>query len=77
MQLLSLNQVAARLGICRRMAENLLAAGRLPPPIKFGRVRRWADDQVDAMIKAEIERAAGSVTPAPPARRGAGRPRSE
>ena len=77
MQLLSLNEVAARLGICRRMAENLLASGRLPPPVRFGRARRWSDDQVDAMIKAEVERAGGHVTPAPPARRGAGRPRSE
>ena len=76
MQLLTLNQVAARLGVCRRMAENLLAAGRLPPPVRFGRVRRWADEQVDAMIKAEIERACGgSSMPAAPRRRG--RPRSE
>ena len=75
MQLLSLNQVAARLGICRRMAENLLAAGRLPPPVRFGRARRWSDEQVDTMIKAEIERAGGYSMPAPRARRG--RPRSE
>ena len=77
MRLLSLDEVAARLGICRRMAENLLASGRLPPPVRFGRARRWGDEQLDAFIKAEIERAGGHVMPATRARRGAGRPRSE
>ena len=78
MQLLTLDEVAARLGVCRRTAENLLASGRLPRPVRFGRVRRWADEQVDAMIKAEVERAGGGVgfsMPAVPRRRG--RPRSE
>ena len=75
MQLLTLNEVAARLGVCRRTAENLLASGRLPPPIKFGRARRWADDQLDAMIKAEVERAGGYSMPAVLPRRG--RPRSK
>lgn len=75
MQLLTLNEVAARLGVCLRMAENLLASGRLPPPVRFGQARRWADEQVDAFIKAEVERAAGYSMPAPRARRG--RPRSE
>ena len=75
MQLLSLNEVAARLGVCRRMAENLLASGRLPPPVRFGRARRWSDEQLDAFIKAEVERAGGYSMPATPARRG--RPRSE
>ena len=76
MQLLTLNEVAARLGVCRRTAENLLASGRLPQPIRFGRVRRWADDQLDAMIKGEIERAGGYSMPAPQVRR-RGRPRSK
>ena len=75
MQLLTLNEVAARLGVCRRMAENLLASGRLPPPVRFGRVRRWADEQLDAFIKSEIERAGGYSMPATTrARRG--RPRT-
>ncbi len=76
MQLLTLDEVAARLGVCRRMAENLLASGRLPPPVRFGRARRWSDAQVDGFISAEVERAGGSLMPATRARRGPGRPRS-
>ena len=75
MQLLTLNQVAARLGVCRRMAENLLASGRLPPPVRFGRARRWSDEQLDQFIKTEVERAGGYSMPTTRARRG--RPRAE
>ena len=74
MQLLTLDEVAARLGVCRRTAESLLAAGRLPRPVRFGRARRWADQQLDAFIKAEIERVGGYAMPATRGRRG--RPRT-
>ena len=74
MQLLTLDEVAARLGVCRRTAESLLAAGRLPRPVRFGRARRWADEQLDAFIKAEIERAGGYSMPTMRGRRG--RPRT-
>ena len=43
----------------RWTAESLLASGRLPRPVRFGRARRWADEQLDAFITAEIERAGG------------------
>ena len=71
MQMLTLDDVAARLGVCRRTAETLLAGGRLPKPARFGRVRRWSDAQIDAFIQAEIERADGR----PGVRRG--RPRND
>ncbi len=76
-QMLNLDEVADRLGMCRRTAENHLASGRLPKPARFGRLRRWSDEQIDAFIKAEIERVGGNEAPAVPRPRGPGRPRSE
>lgn len=78
MQMLTLNEVAARLGVCRRTAEVLLAEGRLPPPVRFGRVRRWSDAQIDQFIQEEIDRVAGTPSPVPPQqpRSGRGRPRN-
>lgn len=75
MQMLTLNDVAARLGLCRRTVEQLLAEGRLPRPVRFGRVRRWSDEQINAFIQAEVERAGGHLEP-PATRRGPGRPRT-
>ena len=77
MQMLTLDQVADRLGVCRRTAENLLAAGRLPRPVRFGRVRRWSDEQVNEFIAAEVRQVGGghSASASPPRR--LGRPRTE
>ena len=79
MQMLNIKQVAARLGVCVRTAENHLASGRLPKPARFGRLRRWSDEQIDAFIKAEIERVGGSDTGGgtPGLGLGRGRPRSK
>jgi excisionase family DNA binding protein len=78
MRMLKIDEVAARLGVCRRTAEAMLAEGRLPKPVRFGRLRRWSDEQIDQLIVAEVARAGGSVAPAAPERRrGPGRPRSE
>lgn len=77
MRMLDINEVAVRLGVCRRTAEAMLAEGRLPRPVRFGRLRRWSEDQMDAWIAAEVVRfGGGSAIPAAP-RRGPGRPRSE
>lgn len=78
MRMLSLKEVAERLGVCLRKAETMLAEGRLPKPVRFGRLRKWSEDQLDEWIAAEVSRAGGSVVPAEPERRrGPGRPRSE
>ena len=81
MRMLNIDEVAARLGVCRRTAEAMLAEGRLPRPVRFGRLRRWSDEQIDQTIVAEVARAGagGSVVSAElvQRRRGPGRPRSE
>ena len=76
MRMLDLNEVADRLGVCRRTAEKMLAEGRLPRPVRFGRLRKWSEDQMDAWIVAEVARVGGGSVPAAP-RRGPGRPRTE
>ena len=76
MRMLNIDEVAGRLGVCRRTAEAMLAEGRLPRPVRFGRLRKWSEDQIDAFIVAEVARVGGSETPAAPRPRGPGRPRS-
>ncbi|MHB1671626.1 MAG: helix-turn-helix transcriptional regulator [Acidiferrobacter sp.] len=66
--------MAARLGVCRRTVEKLLAEGRLPPPARFGRARRWGEGQIETVIQAEIERAEAGGR-AQRARRGREQPR--
>ena len=78
MQMLNIKQVAERLGVCVRKAETMLAEGRLPKPVRFGRLRKWSEAQMDEWIGAEVERVGGSGTggdgtPGP----GRGRPRSK
>ena len=77
MRMLSLKEVAARLGVCLRTAEKMLAEGRLPKPVRIGRLRKWSEDQIDAWIVAEVSRVNGGSAPAAPAPRprGPGRPR--
>ncbi len=77
MRMLSIDEVAERLGVCRRKAEQMLADGRLPRPVRFGRLRKWSEDQLNAFIVAEVERVGGSTAPAAPRPRGPGRPRSD
>ena len=61
-----------------RKIEQMLAAGELPPPIRFGRVRRWLIEDVHGWLRA---RSPQSSTPIGPAstelcRPTAGRPRT-
>ena len=74
MQMLDLNQVAAKLGISRRTAEALLVAGQLPRPVLLGRQRRWPDVQIDEAMLEASRKAQADSKPAP--RRGRGRPRN-
>lgn len=53
----------------RRTIERMLAAGGLPPPVRFGRSRRWSGQQIDDWIAARVAAAAGTGP------RGPGRPR--
>jgi excisionase family DNA binding protein len=77
MRMLSLKEVAGRLGVCARTAETLLAEGRLPKPVRFGRLRKWSEDQIDAWIAAEVARVNGNEAPVVSRPRGPGRPRSD
>ena len=76
MRMLDIDEVAARLGVCRRTAEAILAEGRLPRPVRFGRLRRWGEDQIDTWIAAEVARFSGGPAAPAAAGRGPGRPRS-
>lgn len=71
MQMHDINEFARRLRISRRMTELLLARGELPAPVRLGRLRRWADDQIDSYIRKRVEALGGDGT----GRRGPGRPR--
>ena len=78
MRMLNIDEVAERLGVCRRKAEQMLADGRLPRPVRFGRLRKWSEDQIDEWIAEEVARVVGgNEAPAAPRLRGPGRPRSQ
>lgn len=51
-RLLTVRELAARLGISTRQAWKLLAAGRLPAPLRLGRSVRWRAATVDRWIAA-------------------------
>lgn len=46
MRMLDIQAVADILSISRRKAEQMLACGELPQPIRFGRLRRWHPDSI-------------------------------
>jgi len=44
------DQMADLLGCTQRTVANLLAAGRIPKPVRLGRLVRWPVSQVDEWI---------------------------
>lgn len=73
MQTYDIKEWQARLKICRRQAEIMIARGELPPPIRIGKLRRWTDAQIDRWI---CERASAvEVASSPSPSHGRGRPR--
>jgi len=60
-----------RLQMSRRGIEDLLARGEIPQPVRFGRVRRWSDEQIETYIRERVEAVCGVDVP-----RGPGRPRA-
>lgn len=50
-QMLSVYEVAKRLGICTRGVRRLVAAGALPPPVKVGASSRWFESDVFAYLE--------------------------
>lgn len=69
-QMYDIMEWTRRLGICRRQAELMVADGRIPAPVRIGRIRRWTEAQIDGWIaeQVEIARTCASV-------RDVGRPR--
>jgi predicted DNA-binding transcriptional regulator AlpA len=49
--LLSIGEVAGRLGICRRTLEREINRGRFPRPLKIGKASRWEVGDVVAYIE--------------------------
>ena len=76
--LLSLTDLAQRLHISKRKLEQMIAGGEVPPPLRFGRVRRWHP----AIIERYLAQLAGLMDPDPspdpePRSRPRGRPRGK
>ena len=71
MHMHDITEFARRLGVSRRLVEMMLARGDLPPPVRFGRARRWSDATIDQFITERSAAAAGDQ------HRGPGRPRAE
>jgi predicted DNA-binding transcriptional regulator AlpA len=58
---LTLNEVAARAGLCRQTLMKRVKAGRFPPPLGWGvRIWLWDPDVVEAFLAGR--RARGKVT---------------
>ena len=49
-RLLTLNETARRLSICRRSLERLMAAGKFPRPLKIGRSSRVPESDVASYL---------------------------
>ncbi len=72
MQTYDIREWQARLKICRRQAEIMIARGELPPPIRIGKLRRWTDEQINGWISERV----ASSTPTTINHKHTGRPRS-
>ena len=56
-ELLPLKSVLARTGYGRTMWYRAIKAGRAPRPIKRGKKSLWVSDDIDNMIRCEVEAA--------------------
>ena len=52
-RLLTVRQVADRLGVSTRQVWKLTAAEKLPAPVRLSRSVRWRANELDAWIKAD------------------------
>lgn len=74
-QLYKVAEWRARTGLCARQVETMVADGRIPPPIRVGRVRRWSGRQIREWIERQVEAAEARGGGETPAERRPGRPR--
>lgn len=59
--LADLRGVAARLVVSERTVERMVEAGKMPPPMKLGRLRRWRLADVESWIASGCPAAAARV----------------
>ena len=50
-RLVTVEEFAARLGVCRRQIYRLWHRGEIPPPVKVGGATRWLESDVEAYIE--------------------------
>jgi excisionase family DNA binding protein len=53
--LIGIRDVAKLLGCSERHVTNLVREGRIPSPIKLGRLVRWSQQQLAAWIEGECQ----------------------
>jgi excisionase family DNA binding protein len=53
--------VAARLVVSERTVERMVLAGKMPPPMKLGRLRRWRLADLESWIASGCPSAASWV----------------
>lgn len=58
-RMLTVDQVAERLGVHRRTIERMVAEGTLPPPLRLSqRILRWEESAVTKWLQAQRARMA-------------------
>jgi predicted DNA-binding transcriptional regulator AlpA len=58
-ELLPLKSVLARTGYGRTMWYRAIKAGQAPRPIKRGKKSLWVSDDIDGLIRGEVDAAKG------------------
>ena len=55
LELLTKEQVAAKLNLSLRSIYRMAEAGKIPPPVKFGGAVRWRSDVIDDWIENDCK----------------------
>ena len=50
-RLLDYREVGLRLRVCRTQIWRMINDGRLPEPLRVGRLRRWRESDIDTWIR--------------------------
>lgn len=54
-RLMTVREVAARMGVCGRQVQKLLASGRFPLPVRLGRSVRWREGDIALFIDCDCK----------------------
>jgi predicted DNA-binding transcriptional regulator AlpA len=55
-ELWPVTRVQSALGFSQNQIYNLVKAGKLPKPVKYGRFNRWASTEINAIIRDALAR---------------------